>query len=337
MTDIILFVIGIILLLGLGYLIFRLRRLEQAHSANPVAEYLSKGMEGMRESIDRTQSAVSERLSEATKIISAFTRELGAMQELGHSIKDFQLLLRSPKLRGEFSEQMLYELLEAHVPREHFEKQYRFSDGEIVDCVLKMKGTLIPIDAKYSLENFRAMHAAEGPEREARRKDFLRDTKRHIESISRKYIRPGEGTVEFAVMYVQAEPAFQELVNDPEGIGGYAHEKRVLLTSPNTLHHFITVFLTALQRERFHEGAMKVLGALQAIEAESRKLGDVVRVMQKHTADSSGAMDRLSLQYEKLHGKVEQAKALGGDEEKIVLEEAPEERAGAKTFPWGEA
>src|SRR5581483_6240233 len=111
------------------------------------------------------------------------------------------------------------------------------------DSVIRINGKLLAMDSKFSMENYRAFINAEGDEiREAARKLFIRDVKKRIDEISKKYILPEENTLDFALMYVPADGVFNELADDVE-INDYARAKRVHMVSPSTFYYFLQVIL----------------------------------------------------------------------------------------------
>ncbi|MFQ6115586.1 MAG: DNA recombination protein RmuC, partial [bacterium] len=202
----------LILLIGLWFLIRRQdrhwqefrERQENDKSMQVITEWL-KDMRGsldknrvtLVEQLDRTNKAIGDRLDNAARVISVVSKELGQVREIGRTMKDFQDFLRSPKLRGNIGEQVLRGLLEQILPKENFRLQHRFKAGEVVDAAIITDKGLIPIDAKFPMENFRRIVQAESEaEKERMTKDFVRDVKKHIDSISRKYILPQEGTVD---------------------------------------------------------------------------------------------------------------------------------------------
>src|SRR6266700_2279277 len=141
------------------------------------------------------------------------------LETMGETVSDVQQLLQVPKLRGTIGEVWLAELLQQILPASHYEMQYTFRSGERVDAVLKLGDRLVPVDAKFPLEACQRMLAASGAEQERERRAFTRSLKDRIDEIADKYIRPDEGTYEFALMYIPAENVYYEAVmraEDPE-------------------------------------------------------------------------------------------------------------------------
>jgi DNA recombination protein RmuC len=142
--------------------------------------------------------------------------------------------------------------------------QYGFRGGERVDAVIHLDRSLVPIDAKFPLDNFhRLVEAQDDAERELHSKQFVRDVKAHVDAIANKYIRPDEGTYEFALMYLPAEAVYYELVcnrlGGESGPLGYALERKVIPVSPSTLHAYLLVILLGFKGLQIEEHAREVM------------------------------------------------------------------------------
>ncbi len=230
------------------------------------------------------------------RILMGVSHDLGQVKEIGRQMQDLQTFLHSPKFRGNIGEELLRDLLEQHLPREHFSIQHTFREGQVVDAVVKVKNGLIPIDAKFPLENYRKiLKAADEAERVSARRNFFQDVRRHIESVSRKYILPQEGTVDFALLYIPSEALYYELLMSESDLAEYARGKRIFLVSPNSFYYFLQTIVLGLQQQRYAEGARKVLGALSGIYQENVRLGNALRVLQRHTTNAKNSMDTASI------------------------------------------
>src|SRR6266851_2872845 len=136
------------------------------------------------------------------------------MSEIGRNMRELQDFLKSPKLRGNIGEHVLKDLITQIFPKNSFHLQYAFASGEKVDAAIQTDAGILPIDAKFPMENFQKLSKAKTDEEiKLLRKDFTRDIKKHIDAIAKKYILPDEGTMDFALMYVPSESVFYELAN----------------------------------------------------------------------------------------------------------------------------
>jgi len=249
-------------------------------------------------------------------------QELGRVQEIGHAMRDFQDFLKSPKLRGEVGEQVLKDLLSEVLPKSNFQTPYQFRGGEIVDAIVKTKQGLIPIDSKFPLENFQKYLKTQGKEKENYLKEFVRDIKKHIDDISRKYVLPEEGTLDYAVMYVPAESIFSEIILNQPALLEYARDKKVLLVSPNTFYYFLKIIMIGLEGAKIEEASKKILEGLKAIQQESVKFGEELGTLASHIDHAKGASDRVQSRYGRLVGRIDGLR---------LLEEEPKPKEIEKT------
>ena len=231
-------------------------------------------------------------LSSTTETFGKLNKELGTMQEasrqlleLGRDIAGLEQLLKPPQLRGGIGEIFLEQLLAQVLADQQYELQHRFSDGSRVDAVVVLAGGLVPIDAKFPLEAFRRLLDAENDaERTAARRDFLRAVKGHVDDIAAKYIRPDEGTFEFALMYIPAENVYYEAVlMDPDGeLFSHALERRVVPVSPNSLYAYLLVIVHGLRGMHIEEKAKDILRLLERLEGELEHFQEDYRVLGTH-------------------------------------------------------
>jgi DNA recombination protein RmuC len=256
---------------------------------------------------NQTRKDISNQLEQATKTLSGVQQELGQMQELGRQVREFQDAFRAPKLRGTIGEQILEDLLKQVLPKDNFHLQYRFKNGVQVDAIIKTDEGIIPIDAKFPLENFIKMTEVET---ESERKNFLRlfvsDVKRHIDNINR-YILPEEGTVDLAIMYVPAEAVYYEIMLNNE-LGSYANNKKVIIVSPNIFYHFLKVILMGLAGRRIEETAKDILDSITSLSQDAVNLRNSLEVLNSHISNAYKSMERVRNEYERFSIKIEQMK-----------------------------
>lgn len=299
-----------IFIVGFVVLDRRLKKLAEPKSDTSFL-MLNQNIQGMQTRLDETNKAISTRLDKAAEVIQGVTRELGSMQEIGRSMKDLQDFMRSPKLRGNIGEQVMHDLLEQYFPRAHFDLQYQFNSGERVDAIIKTDKGLIPIDAKFPLENFIRMSKAEtDDERAAALKEFVKDVKKHITDIAKKYILPGENTVDFAVMYIPSESVYYEIIRNDAELNEFAQEKRVFPVSPNSFYYFMKVIMIGLEGKRIEEASRKILELLKAIQQDATRFGDQLGVLTTHVTNAKNSVDRVNNEYARLSGRIDDVRLL---------------------------
>lgn len=251
---------------------------------------------------------------------SQLAKELGRIQEIGHTLRDFQDFLKSPKLRGGVGEQVLKDLLAQVLPQNNFQVQYQFRGGETVDAIIKTKQGFIPIDSKFPMESFQKYIKAKDEEKEIFFREFNRDIKKHVDNISRKYILPQEGTLDYAIMYIPAESVFSEIALNQAELLEYAQRKKVIFVSPNTFYYFLKIILMGLEGAKIEEASRKILERLKAIKQESMKFGEELLVLTSHIDNAKKASERVTNRYSKLSGSINDLDLLE-TEEKPKLEE----------------
>ena len=272
---------------------------------------LNDNMVAMQKRFDGNTKAMNERLDNAAKVIGAVKQELGGMKEIGRSISDFQTFLKSPKLRGNLGEQILYDTLDQVFSTEQFIKQYKFKDGQMVDALLKTSAGHISIDSKFPMEAYRRFQEATNDKDEAiAHREFTNAVRKHIRDISSKYILPQEGTVNFAVIYIPSESVYYEVTMQHEELNRYAQEQNVMVTSPNTFFNFLHVVMMGLERAKLQEQAKTIWEILKTVQKETEKFGEKMGVLNRHVTNAKNAMDTVTAEYTKLSSKVEQIKLL---------------------------
>ncbi len=290
------------------------------------AEVARQLQDGMR-LVQAAQSSMGERLDRAAAVVGEVQGSLGKLGEatqrvveVGRDIHGLEQVLRSPKVRGGLGETLLEQLLAQMLPREHYVLQHGFRSGDRVDAAIRIGERLVPVDAKFPLENFRRL--LEEPDEERRRpfrRAFARDVKLRVDEIAKKYIVPDEGTFDFALMYVPAENVYYEIVikgddGEDEPIGAYALGRRVIPVSPNSLYAYLQVIVLGLRGLRIEANAREIqgdlgrLGAdLERVREHMQKLGGHLGNAQKQFTDAERDLSRFEAKLEAIERKGEQA------------------------------
>jgi len=273
------------------------------------------------DSLQRNTQSLNERLDNAARVISQVQRNLGEMSEVGKGIRTLQEFLQSPKLRGGLGEEVLKEMIGQTFPKNAFHLQYAFRSGVKVDAVLKTEAGLLCIDSKFPMENFNLMVKGETEaERNAAKKQFIFDVRKHIEDISRKYILPDEGTMDFALMYIPSEAVYYEVVNIQE-LSNFARRLRVYPVSPNTLYAHLQVILVSFEGKDLETKSREVFRILRAIHKDYSKVEENLGTLQKHLTNAFNMMGNVFSSFTQLGQKISSTQSLGSG---IKKEKEPE-------------
>ena len=305
--DFLLIVLIIVLLVLVATLVFKKQK-----PSDELLEYLKTTNTRLNE---QTRN-FNERLDNAAKVISAVQRNLGEMSEVGKGIRTLQEFLQSPKLRGGLGEEVLKEMIGQTFPKNAFHLQYPFKSGAKVDAVLKTEAGLLCIDSKFPMENFNVMLKGETEgERNVGKKQFISDVKKHVEDISKKYILPEEGTMDFALMYIPSEAVYYEVVNIQE-LSNFARRLRVYPVSPNTLYAHLQVLLLSFEGKDLEAKSREVFRILRAIQKDYGKVEENMGVLQKHLTNAFNMMSTVFGSFTQLGQKISSTQKLGGGEKK---------------------
>ncbi len=308
-----------------------------------LTEQVNKDLNAHREIIAKTHETLGNRLEGTTKVVSEVHSKLGELhkttarlEELSKDIASLQDILKPPKLRGGLGEFLLAELLKQVVPN-HFSLQYRFQNNEAVDAVITLGGRLVPIDAKFPVEDFkRYIEAADEESRRRARRDFIRNVKGKIDDIASKYIRPEEGTFEFALMYIPAENIYYETIirddsSGDEGMFGYSLRKKVIPVSPYTFYSYLQTILLGLKGMRIEERVEEVLKHLQALRGDFGKFGEDFETLGKHLKNCLRRYEDASKDLDRFSTRLERIETLGETKSATVKKvEAPHASQGAQ-------
>lgn len=196
---------------------------------------------------------------------------------LGYA-EQLKYLLQSPKLRGNYGETILEEMLDRVLPAGIWKRQYSIEGGGMVDAAILYRGVAVPIDSKFPREHYERYLASGTPsEKKANWKKYEEALKVQIRSIQDKYIKPEKGTTEFALMFIPSEAIYYETIaeknflGDPCAIYEYAQANHVIPVSPNTFYAFLQIVLTGIRNLEVIRSAKKLQQALSALERDFGK------------------------------------------------------------------
>jgi DNA recombination protein RmuC len=263
------------------------------------------------------QTSVQKQLGESSKLVADVTQRLAKLDEtnrrvvdVADELKTLQNVLQNPKQRGVFGEYYLQSVLENVMAPGQFQMQYKFADGEIVDAVIFLeKGQILPIDSKFSLENYnRMIEASDKLERERLLQKVKNDLKGRIDETS-KYIRPSENTMDFAFMFIPSESLYYDLLINNVGMGSssrdlieYAfRDKRVIIVSPTSFMAYVQTVMQGLRSLQIEEQA-------KDIQLRVGKLGVHIGKFEEYMQKLGGALSTTVNHYNAAHkelGKID--------------------------------
>ena len=312
MEQLILASVLIVVIIGFGVVIFVLnQRLSDLKNSSPVEMMKSDVTEltrsvallqqSMGDRLERNnaamQTSMQQQLGQSAKLVADVTQRLTKLDEtnkrvvdVADELKTLQNVLQNPKQRGVFGEYYLESVLDNILPPKNFQMQYKFKDGDIVDAVVFLeKGQILPIDSKFSLENYNRMVGESDKVKRAQLLASVRnDLKGRIDETS-KYIRPSENTMDFAFMFIPSESLYYDLLIGDVGTGSSARDlieyafrdKKVIIVSPTSFMAYLQTVLQGLRSLQIEEQAKEIqvrvgqLGRhISAYDSFMQKLGN---------------------------------------------------------------
>ncbi len=259
---------------------------------------------GMDTRIDHRVKDINSRLDVAAKIMGDVQKQYGTVEGLSQDIKRLQEAFKAPKLRGGFGEKALVDLVSQMLPAQRVHPQFTFATGSMVDVMIETTQGKLCIDAKFPLENY--LKLLDNPTDEKLKVLFVNDVKKHIRDIAKKYILPEEGTLDSACMYVPSDAVIYEILREPE-LTELANTSRITVLSPHTLQAFLSVLYAAYQSQQFADNAKQVLALIRGIEQQNGKVGEELKVLQRHISNAATKMGDVTGEHSKLDMQIAQA------------------------------
>jgi DNA recombination protein RmuC len=290
---------------------------------------LQAGTRALTELVQSSQSSVTAQVTEHTRTVGDkvgslqerlvhLDQQIQHLAEMGKDLRTLQDILRAPKLRGGLGEQLLENLLGNVLPASDFELQHAFAGGEKVDAAIRVPGGLVPVDAKFPLENFQRLLAAQGDDELRRaRKAFRDDVRRHGGNIASRYIRPSEGTLDLALMYVPAENVYYEafVLGEERGEGGDLWQEiislRVFPVSPNTFSLYLATLHMGLRGMRVEEGARRIVAELAALKGELQGFRESFDLTSRHLTNAVKNLEEARGRLERFEWKLAHVESAG--------------------------
>ena len=280
---------------------------------------VDRRLQGVTETMDRRlaelDTKVDRRLENASQTTNKIHERLGKvdeattqMLERAKGLARLEQALRPPKARGGFGELLLENLLRDRLPPSAYDMQHTFDSGERVDAVVRVE-RVIPVDSKFPLDNYtRLVEAETDDERQLAERQFARDVKQHIDAIAGKYIRPDEGTYDFAFMYIPVEAVYYELACGKTGaLLSYAHERRVFPVSPTTFTAYLQVIALGLRGLQIEQHAHEVMAYVAELQRDFERFGDDFDKIGTHLGHAQSKYHEAGKRLDRFETKLERA------------------------------
>ena len=336
--EILLIIILVVLIIGFALVFYLMSKKSKKNEDDKSMLMLQNQMQDLSRTVGQTENnihkTIQTQFGQSSKLITDITEKLTSLdktnqQVIGFSeqLSNLEKVLKSQKQRGNLGEAGLKLVLENILPPNAFKLQYSFNDGDTVDAAIITKDGIIPVDAKFSLENYQKLVDLEDENlRSALEKEFKSDLKKRIDETS-KYIKPKEETLEFAFMFIPSEAIYYDLLVNEVGavkvntrdLIDYAFiEKRVIIVSPTTFAAYLQTVLQGLHALKIEEGA-------KSIRKNVERLGKHIRsheeYMKKLGGSLSTSVNHYNTAYKEL-GKIDKdvVKIAGGESQVDALE-----------------
>ncbi|MDO8649020.1 MAG: DNA recombination protein RmuC [Candidatus Peregrinibacteria bacterium] len=282
-------------------------------------EYIQERMDRVGEILHRSitdnSKTMQGQFSQSAAIIKEVTEKLTKLDEtnkqvlnFSEQLREFESILKQPKGKGALGEYWLGALLSHVLQPDQYKMQYKFQNGEIVDAVVYFQEKIIPIDAKFSSQGYSQM-TKEGDEkkREKLEEEFKKTIKQRIDETA-KYIRPEESTTDYAFMFIPAEGIYYDLLVQKVGtldinrmnLIRYAHDKRVLIVSPNTFFAFLQTVIEGLRAFRMQESVREVLQRVELLGKHLNSYDEFMRKVGSNLSTTVNMYDNAYREFKKI-------------------------------------
>jgi DNA recombination protein RmuC len=335
-TITLLLFVAVILALGLQtWVLLRKRKPEEAPKNDAGLAMLQQQLNQVSQTLDskltESNRAMQEQFGQSFAVIKDVTQKLTELDSTNKQVVGFaqqlqslENILKNPKQRGILGEYYLETVLKNVLPPQSFQMQYKFKNGEIVDAAVFVKDKIIPIDSKFSLENYNKII---GEKDETRKRElekiFKADLKMRIDETS-KYIRPGEGTMEFALMFIPSEGIYYDLlinevgavkVNTRDLIEYAFTQKRVIIVSPTNFLAYLQTVLQGLRALQIEESAKEIRQRVEMLGKHLTAYNEYLNKLGGHLTTSVNAYNAAAKEFTKIDKDV--LKITGSDRDKL--------------------
>jgi len=322
-------IIGFLVLVIVGLtvvLVFKKKPEKQSEPLMMLQQQLNHISQALDTKLSESTKAIQAQFGESAKIIRDVTEKLTRLDETNRQVISFadqlqnlQDILKNPKQRGVLGEYYLETVLKNVLPPASYKMQYSFKDGAIVDAVVFIDKRIIPIDSKFSLENYNRILETHNPTEKKRYESaFVNDLKSRIDETA-KYVRPEENTMDFAFMFIPSEAVYYDLLinkvgavtEDTNNLIYYAGKKKVIVISPTSFLAYLQTVLQGLRNQKISEQAREVIKEVERLGRHLGAYGEYMIKIGNHLGTTVSAYNKASKEFKKVDKDV--VKITGGE------------------------
>lgn len=348
MSNVFLILLGIMTMVIVVLIYFLLRQKSgEKQEDNQSILMIQDQLKEMRQTLQNFGSQVDSKMSnsakmfqqqfaQSAKIVRDVTERLTKLDETNKQVMNvtdqlqgLEDVLKNPKHRGVLGEYFLENVLKNVLPPKNFQMQYEFKNGDIVDAAVFIKDKIIPIDSKFSLENYnRILQEKDGIRREELEKQFKADLKDRIDETA-KYIRPNENTMDFAFMFIPAEGIYYDLlinqvgaikVNTRDLIEYAFKEKHVIIVSPTSFFAYLQTVLQGLRALQIEESAKEIRKYVEMLQKHLLSYDEYMKKLGNNLGTTVNAYNRASKEFGKIDKDVVKITGKTGEIEPLQIE-----------------
>jgi len=335
MNEVVFIIVGILAGGVAAYLLFRRGERGQGEGLVLLQNQMNELSRKLEQGLGQSTQIMQRQFSESANIIREVTERLTKLDETNRQVVNFadelkrlQDILQNPKQRGVLGEYYLETVLKNVLPPGSYEMQYQFQDGSIVDAVIHIRDKLIPVDSKFSLENYnRLVGAREPQERTHLERQFRQDLKNRIDETS-KYVKPFEATMDFAFMFIPSEAVYYDLLINKIGAVKIAtqdlieyafKEKHVIIVSPTSFLAYLQTVLQGLKALQIEESAKEVRKFVEALSRHLLTFEDYLKRLGKNLGSTVAIYDKAYQEFQKIDKDVYRITNKKGESEPVLI------------------
>jgi len=326
----------IILIIGFFIIFKKISLLKKNNEKDSSFLMIQEQISSLRNVFDKkledSNKNINIHLSQSINAIRDITKQMNTIEgtnkqilNLSSQIEGLENILKNPKQRGILGEYFLENLLKNVFPENQYKMQYKFKDGTLVDAVVFVGENIIPIDSKFSLENYnRFVSEKDLNQKNILEKNVKEDIKKRIDETT-KYIKPDENTLDFAFMFIPSEGIYNDLIVNKIGnfnarnLLEYAFSKKVIIVSPTSFFAYLQTVLQGLKALKMEESVKKILKNIEKLSSHLSSYDEYMRKLGSSLDTTVNSYNKASQEFKKIDKDIYRVSEKGGKIEKIEI------------------